>query len=101
MSSVKRLERGGLLEWDSDKAAANECKHAIRFEDACAVFNDPFHTLEDASDQRDERVGVTGLAPSAHPIHPLYVMAKEIGESHWRMISARLATKRERRSYEG
>jgi hypothetical protein len=51
MSTVKKRERWGLFEWDPDKARTNEGKHGIRFEDACEVFNDPFHALEDASDQ--------------------------------------------------
>jgi hypothetical protein len=79
---------------------ANEGKHGIGFQDACEVFNDPLHALEDASDQGEERVGVIGLSPSVHPIHPLYVVAKELGENHWRIISARPATRQERRRYE-
>jgi len=100
MSTVERRERWGLFEWDPDKADTNERRHGIRFEDACAVFNDPFHVWEDASDQGEERVGVIGLSPSVHPIHPLYVVVKDLGENHWRMISARLATKQETRRYE-
>jgi len=100
MSTVKKQEPWGLFEWNSDKATANEGKHGIRFEDACAVFNDPFHALEDASDQGEERVGVIGLSPSVDPIHPLYVVAKDLGENHWRIISARMATRQERRRYE-
>ncbi|MEW6140330.1 MAG: BrnT family toxin [Thermodesulfobacteriota bacterium] len=100
MSTVEKRERWGLFEWDSDKGETNEGKHGIRLEDACEVFNDPFHALEDASDQGEQRVGVIGLSPSVHPIHPLYVVAKDLGENHWRIISARLATKQERRRYE-
>lgn len=100
MSTVKKQERWGLFEWDLNKAAVNEGKHGMRLEDACEVFNDPFHALEDASDQGEERVGVIGLSPSVHSIHPLYVVAKDLGENHWRIISARLATKQERRRYE-
>ncbi len=100
MSTVKKQERWGLFEWDPDKATGNEGKHGIRFADACEVFNDLFHDLEDASDQGEERVGLIGLSPSVHPIHPLYVVAKDLGENHWRIISARLATKQERRRYE-
>lgn len=83
-----------------DKAETNEGKHGIRFEDACEAFNDPFHALEDASDQGEERVGVIGLSLSVHPFHPLYVVAEDLGENHWRIISARPATKQERRRYE-
>jgi uncharacterized DUF497 family protein len=58
MSTVEKRERWGLFEWDSDKGETNEGKHGIRFEDACEVFNDPFHALEDFSDRGEERVGV-------------------------------------------
>ena len=100
MSAVMKRERWGFFEWDSDKAEANESKHGISFDDACKVFDDPFHALEDASDRGEERVGVIGLSPSVHPFHPLYVVAKDLGENHWRIISARPATKQERRRYE-
>jgi uncharacterized DUF497 family protein len=46
MSTVKKRERWGLFEWDPDKDRANVGKHGIGFEDACAVFDDPFHTFE-------------------------------------------------------
>jgi uncharacterized DUF497 family protein len=70
MSTVAKRERWGLFEWDLDKAQANESKHGIRFGDACAVFNDPFLMLEEASDQGEERVGVIGISPAAHAIRP-------------------------------
>ena len=98
--TVKRLERYGLFEWDSDKAASNEQKHGIGFEYACETFSDPFQLMEDASDKDEERVGIIGYALSAHPMQPLYVVAKDLGENQWRIISARLATKQERRRYE-
>ncbi|MFH0825524.1 MAG: BrnT family toxin [Pseudomonadota bacterium] len=98
--TVERRERYGLFEWDSDKAASNEQKHGIRFEDACGVFTGPFHVMEEASDKNEERVGIIGHAQSINPDHPLYVVAEDLGENHWRIISVRLATKQERRRYE-
>jgi len=85
MSTVKKRERWGFFEWDPDKAEANESRHGIRFEEACEVFNDPFHTLEDASDHGEERIGVIGLSPSVHLTYPLYVVAKDLGENRWRI----------------
>ncbi len=98
--TVERRERYGLFEWDSDKEASNEQKHGISFEDACAVFTDPFHVMGDASDKNEERSGIIGHALSIHPDHPLYVVAKDLGENHWRIVSAGRATKKERRRYE-
>jgi len=31
-----------LFEWDEVKAAVNEAKHGVSFEEARTVFNDPF-----------------------------------------------------------
>ena len=31
-----------LFEWDEEKAAVNEAKHGVSFEEAKTVFNDPF-----------------------------------------------------------
>jgi uncharacterized protein len=98
--TITRREHYGLFQWDYQKAAANEQKHGIKFEDACEVFADRFLFIEDASVQGEERLGIIGLAPSVHPIHPLYVVAKDLGEDSWRMISARFATKQEKKQYE-
>ena len=34
--------QGICFEWDSEKAAANVVKHGFSFQQACAVFFDPF-----------------------------------------------------------
>jgi uncharacterized DUF497 family protein len=35
------------FEWDPQKAAANERKHGITFDEATTVFGDPFGTVTD------------------------------------------------------
>ena len=91
------LYRGQLFLWDSVKASANEGKHGVRFETACQVFFDPFVRYFDASapdEQRDAALGVT-IDGSL-----LFVVHLWRQEDTIRIISARLATASERRSYE-
>ncbi|WP_419906529.1 BrnT family toxin [Hoeflea sp.] len=45
------------FEWDDAKAASNLSKHGVRFEDARAVFHDPFavELLDDREGYDEER----------------------------------------------
>ncbi len=85
------------FEWDDDKADENTRKHAIDFDEAALVFLDP-HRVEKEDTRKDygeERFQVVGF--SAGRI--LLVVYTERGE-RIRLISARKATRRERRLYE-
>lgn len=46
--------------WDARKAAINVAKHAVRFEQACEVFFDPFATVLDAGDEVEPRNALLG-----------------------------------------
>lgn len=93
-------KRPGLLrfDWDPNKAEANEAKHDVRFSEAATACRaplsitipDPEHSVEEA---RFMLVGLTYLGRLVAVAH---------AESHHsiRIISARLATKAERRAYE-
>ena len=86
------------FEWDPSKAASNVQKHGVSFEEASTVFGDPFsRTIPDPlhSDEEDRWVTV-GL--SAH-MRTLVVVHTDRGDSI-RIISARRATRPERRDYE-
>lgn len=86
------------FEWDPKKAARNLAKHGVSFEDAATVFADPLARIE--SDPRhsvhEERFVLLGFSREQRF---LAVMFAERGESI-RVISARRATRRERREYE-
>ena len=86
------------FEWDPQKAARNLAKHGASFEDAATVFGDPLGRIE--SDPRhsvgEERFVLLGLSRWQRF---LAVMFAERGEAI-RLISARRATRRERREYE-
>lgn len=86
------------FECDPQKAARNLAKHGVSFEEAATVFGDPLGRI--ATDPRhsvdEERFVLLGLSRGRRF---LAVMFAERGEAI-RLISARRATRRERREYE-
>ena len=86
------------FEWDEKKARTNAAKHGVRFEDAATVFADP-QTLtipDPAHSQAEERFIILG---KAHTGKLLVVVHTERSDS-LRIISARIASRRERKHYE-
>lgn len=83
--------------WNSEKADANLKKHGIRFDQACEVFFDPFVNLLDATPEQEAREAVLGLAEDWTLLFVVHVV-RERGVI--RVISARRATRAERRVYE-
>ena len=83
------------FEWDEEKAAANFRKHGIRFETAVRVFEDPDikDYYDDYHSRREERYQVIGKVNQI-----LFVVYTE-RRDRIRLISARKATKTERRYY--
>ena len=90
-----RFQAGELtFEWNASKAAANKRKHRVSFEEAATAFLDPLAQVFDDPDHgRDEQrfllVGVSAMS------RLLLVVHVERGDA-LRIVSARLATKRER-----
>lgn len=86
------------FEWDARKAAANRTRHRVSFDEAATVFGDPLGRLTD--DPRhsagEERFVLLGQSRQRRL---LVVMFTERGQAI-RLISARKATPRERRTYE-
>lgn len=88
---------GGVeFEWDETKAQRNFEKHGVTFEEAAEVFLDPFHVVGDASAKSEEREFALGYSLAERL---LLVVHLERGK-RIRMISARVATRIERRLYE-
>jgi len=86
------------FEWDPKKAATNRSKHGVSFEEAASVFGDPLSvTIHDSEHSRSEERLVT-LGYSAR--QRLVVVVHTDREGSIRLISARLATPRERKNYE-
>jgi len=85
------------IEWDHEKAKLNFQKHKIRFSDAESVLFDPLAlTREDedaGGEQRFISVGIDAL-------NRVLVVVYTFRGDKIRIISARRATKKERRCYE-
>jgi hypothetical protein len=86
------------FEWDPQKAAANLAKHRVSFEDAATVFGDPLGRMmaDPRHSAEEERLVLPGLSQDKHLLAVMYV---DRGAAI-RIISARRATRRERRDYE-
>ena len=85
------------FEWDSAKNRANLAKHGIDFTDAVAVFEDDLAlTRPDPSSRGESRFVTLGMDGFGRH---LVVVFTERG-TRVRIISARGATKPERKSYE-
>jgi uncharacterized DUF497 family protein len=92
---VYRLQ-GVEFEWDENKARHNIEKHGVTFEEAAEVFFDPFHQEGDASINEEQRDFIIGYSLVQRLLLVVYT---ERGE-RTRLISARLATRPERKLYE-
>ena len=86
------------FEWDEEKADENLTKHGIDFADAATVMSDTMAiTIPDPASDEEPRfitLGIDGL-------ERLLVVAYTWRGESMRLISARKATRRERREYEG
>lgn len=86
------------FEWDRRKANSNLNKHSVSFDEAQTVFMDPlFAAMPDPDHSVEEHrfiaIGVSGA-------DRLLVISYTERESTIRIISARTATRQERRLYE-
>ena len=87
-----------IAEWNPRKAKQNLQKHGVSFEEAAAVFSDTLSsTIEDPlHSENEDRCVIIG--ESIH--RRLLVVVHTDRGDRVRIISARNATARERRSYE-
>ncbi len=87
--------------WDSVKAAENKRNHGVSFEEARSVFfdenarfeHDPDHSID------DDRFLLLGMSYTFRVLLVVHCFREE--DQVVRLISARKATKTERRQYEG
>ena len=85
-----------MFEWDEAKRDANLVKHGVDFVDALEVFADPrrIERIDKRREYREERHQVVGRVGE----QVLFVVYTRRGEAR-RVISARRASKDERRTY--
>jgi uncharacterized protein len=86
------------FEWDPEKAHRNIAKHGVSFDDASSAFADPLSLTIDDPDhsQGEHRLLLLGETYSGK----LVVVAHLADDETVRIISARLAERHERRTYE-
>lgn len=87
------------FEWDSNKAARNLSKHGVSFHEAATVFGDPLAVTCSDPDHSESEDRFLTLGHSS--AGELLVVAHTDRGNSIRIISARRATRRERKSYEG
>lgn len=83
-------------QWDQDKAKINLRKHRVDFADAVIIFEDDFALTIPDDYPAEERFVTIGMDALGRILVVIYTWR---GESI-RIISARKATKRERKQYE-
>jgi uncharacterized DUF497 family protein len=87
-----------LFVWDEDKAESNHRKHGISFDEAQTVFLDELSITrpDPEHSQEEERLIILGMSNKRR----LLVVSFAEGGKKIRLISARKATRVERKQYE-
>ena len=87
-----------LFEWDPEKGHGNLAKHGVTFDEASTAFRDPLSvTISDPLHSEDEDRYV--LLGYSYRGRLLVVVHADRGD-RIRLISARIATRKERRRHE-
>jgi uncharacterized DUF497 family protein len=86
-----------VAQWDAEKAAANLRKHGVDFADAETTLRDEMAMTMPDDDPDGERFVTLGM----DALGRLLVVVYEWRDDDVRLISARRATRAERRQYEG
>jgi uncharacterized DUF497 family protein len=87
-----------IVEWDDEKAADNASKHGVTFQEATTVLEDRLSMTVADPDHSIEELRFLTIGMSSNG-RILIVAHADRGEAI-RLISARPATRRERRYYE-
>jgi uncharacterized protein len=83
--------------WTEEKAAANYRKHRVRFETATKVFDDEHCVSGPDPHHDDDRWQTIGIAGQS-TLFVVHTLIEDDGTA--RIISARLASRNERKRYE-
>jgi len=90
-----------FFDWDDAKADGNVRKHGVSFLEATIVFDDPWAYAEQDRDVNGElRWQTIGLVASVVVLLIAHTSEEDEGDLWIRIISARQATRKERRRYE-
>jgi uncharacterized DUF497 family protein len=96
---------GIRFEWDEAKNLSNRRKHGVSFEEASHVFRDPLYvSVQDRVEGGELRWQTLGLVEDLLLLTVAHTVREERDDGTWvdviRIISARHATRKERRRYE-
>jgi uncharacterized protein len=86
------------FEWDPKKAEANRATHGVHFEEALTVFRDPLARIFDDEEHSEDEPREVIIGHSVK--RRLIVACFTVRGTRIRIISARKATRLERRDYE-
>jgi uncharacterized DUF497 family protein len=86
------------FEWDPIKAASNLRRHGVSFEDAASVFGDPLATTIPDPDHSTEELRFVTMGTASS--RGLLVVIHTDRSDRVRIISARPATRAEKKKYE-
>jgi uncharacterized protein len=89
------------FEWDETKNLVNQQKHGLDFETASLVFDDPNAlSVQDRFENEEERYQTIGMIESILIVLVAHTFETKENAEIIRIISARKATRAERKSYE-
>lgn len=89
------------FEWDPDKAEKNRKNHGVSFETACRAFADPFALVEqDRIEGGEYRWQTLGMVEGCLLLLIAHTVTDKKCMEIIRIISARRASRKERRRYE-
>lgn len=90
------------FEWDPDKARSNKSKHRVSFETATTVFEDPLHlsVYDEELAGVEERWVTLGQCGDSGLVVVVHTFEETAQGAKLRIISARKATRHERKVYE-
>jgi uncharacterized DUF497 family protein len=93
-----KRQRSFKFSWDAEKAARNEAKYGVTFEEAKSIFTDIYAVYHDDPEhsQKEKREIVIGRAPATKR-HLTCFFTRVDGVIH--IIAARLSTHGERQEY--
>ena len=96
---------GIRFEWDEIKNLSNRRKHGVSFEDACQVFRAPLYvSVQDRIEKGEARWQTLGMVEDLLLLMVAHTVREELEDGTLvevvRIISARRATRKERRRYE-
>ena len=94
----RAFEHGGTsFRWDDSKAAENQRRHGVSFEEAATVFDDPLFVLQDASRNEERRDAVIGFSSAGRLLTVVHIEAED---EFIRIISAWRASAAEEAFYD-